>query len=351
MIQTESTTTDRPTAALVLETNNLRGGEGDGDVVASLERLLVHLTGQSYPLADLAELVVTHDGLSTEAMTRLERAAGRAVRFVALAPEGGYYQAKNAGFDATTADIVVFGDADCWPDRVWLELLLAPFSRAPETRIVAGRTTYRDDLVGAAITAIDFMYFEGPHGDGTTRNFYANNVAFRRAVFAAHRYRAAPGIYRGHCQRLGLELCEAGVPIHFEPAARTLHRFPDRRRELLKLRLLRGADTAEITPDLARAVLSPRMQWIGKLGPASALGVLAVRFGCSVRAFGHQDMRPRGPASRAAALGTVAAVSACDAVGALGRSIFGLRFDVHDGGLRERALSYHGDRDVRAAAA
>jgi len=42
---------------------------------------------------------------------RARRGAGAPIRFVLLPPDTGYYDAKNLGFDATTADVVVFGDA------------------------------------------------------------------------------------------------------------------------------------------------------------------------------------------------------------------------------------------------
>ena len=337
------------TTALVLETNNLRGNGDSESVIAGLERLFARLSAQTLPLSALNEVVLTHDGLDPDSCARIERAARRPVRFVDLLPDTGYYEAKNVGFDATTADIVAFADADCWPEPAWLERLLAPFS-STETRVVAGRTTYRDDILGIAATSIDFMYFDSPFGREATRNFYANNVAFRRDVFAAHRYRAAPGIYRGHCQRLGLELSENGIPIRFVSDARTIHRFPDGKRELLQLRFLRGADTVEMAPHLGDSVLSPPLRWLGHLGTASALGVLAVRLGCSARALGHQSTSELRGFRRLAGLSALAALSAADAAGAVGRSTFGKRFGVHDGGLRENRLHYHGDHDRLGAA-
>ena len=152
----------RPTAALVLETNNLRGGAAtDAEaIVTSLERLLRRLAAQTRPLTSVEEVVITHDGLSEAQRDRLALAAGVPLRFVLLPPDTGYYEAKNLGFDATTTDVVAFGDADCWPEPGWLAALLAPFAGDHPADVVAGRTTYRDDLLGAAATAIDFMYFD-----------------------------------------------------------------------------------------------------------------------------------------------------------------------------------------------
>src|SRR5262249_43415212 len=198
------------------------------------------LRGQTRPLATLDEVVVTHDGLPPPVQERLAGAAAAALRFVPVPSGCSYYEAKNAGFRATRAAVVAFGDADCWPDPEWLERLLAPFAAEPGTAVVAGRTRYRRDLLGAAATAIDFMYFQSPLRPDPRRNFYANNVASRREVFEAHAFPPAPGVYRGHCQLLGLRLAAHGIGVRFEPRAVTVHRFPDSLRELVELRLRRG---------------------------------------------------------------------------------------------------------------
>jgi glycosyltransferase involved in cell wall biosynthesis len=140
--------------ALVIETNNLRGGgAGAEKVAATLERLMERLRPQ---LPRLAEVVITHDGLPAAAQERLTLAAGRALAFVRLPAGCGYYAAKNLGFEATASSVVAFADADCWPEPRWLEALLAPFDDA-SVQVTAGRTTYRGDLLGIAATTIDFM--------------------------------------------------------------------------------------------------------------------------------------------------------------------------------------------------
>ncbi len=332
-------TSAAPACALVIETNNLQGGGGDR-VVRSLARLLAHLRRQTRPLDTLDALVVTHEGaLLEDERARLEEAAGRVVRFVELPAGTGYYEAKERGFDATGAAVVAFADADCWPDDAWLERLTAPFA-SDAVHVVAGRTTYRDDLLGIAATTIDFMYFQSPFGDDNRRNFYANNVAFRRPAFDGVRYGSAPVFYRGNCQVAGMKLVERGVAVRYEPRAHTVHRFPDTARELVKLRMHRGADTVSLTGALRahlRAVDGPRgARALLRLGWASPLLVLGARFAFSVRALNRQGLpRVRG-ARRAACVGLIAGLSALDAVGA----VRGGRVD-----RRDDALSYHGDRD------
>jgi hypothetical protein len=217
--------------ALVLETNNLRGGaDAEAKAGTSLQRLVALLAKQKLPLAALAQVVVTHDGLSPATCEAVSRLAGRPVDFVRIDTATGYYDAKNVGFEATDArrcTHVVFADADCLPDDDWLLQMLLPFAQDDAPAVVAGRTSYAANVVGTALTTIDFMYFPNADHAGATSNFYANNVAFRREVFAQHSYQALDGVYRAHCQVLGMRLKAAGVPIRY--AAQGPHRAPPAR--------------------------------------------------------------------------------------------------------------------------
>jgi hypothetical protein len=329
----------------VLETNNLAGGRADSDdVERSLARLLARLRAQSRPLASLDEVIIVHSGLAPTARDRLQDVAGCRLAFVPIDPASDYYAAKDAGFAATRADVVAFADADCWPEPDWLRALLEPFADA-EVRVVAGRTTYRDDLFGAAATAIDFMYFASPLGPGCTRNFYANNVAFRREVLEAGGY-GAHGFYRGSCQVLGLALQARGVPVRFAPRAHTIHRLPDSLADLLRLRLLRGADAVELAPHLARAYLPRAVRWLARIGPLSGVAVLAVRCACSLVALRQQRLTGVRGARWLAGAALVTAIHAADAAGAV---IGGLRLGLGARTRRMVSLGYHRDVDKLAA--
>jgi glycosyltransferase involved in cell wall biosynthesis len=284
-----------------------------------LERLLRRLSKQTLPLCALSELVVTSQGTSASAEERLIAAAGRSIAFVTLPESADYYAAKNRGFDASTGDVVVFADSDCWPDEDWLEQMVAPFADA-EVKVVAGRTTYRDDTFGRAASAVDFLYFTNPRDPKATLNFYANNVAFERNIFAAHRFPDEPEIYRGACQLLGLELFNAGIDVRFQPTAHTVHRFPDSKRELLQLRLMRGRDLRSIAPQLAGTYAPRPLKFIRRVPRVAAGAAHAVRF-----AHGASALRGESLAAYAALVG----ISAVDAVGSFAY------------GLAPRTLSYH----------
>ena len=304
---------------LVLETVNLTDLGADAErVTRAMERLLRRLARGTLPLTSLADVALTHEGLSVAQRARLEAAAGRALAFVEVPPGTDYYAAKNAGFDALAAagraDVVAFGDADCWPDDAWLAELVAPFAGDPTVAVVAGRTTYGDDdPLTAALTAIDFSMVPFREDPRRARHFFANSVAFRRDVFARYRYAPRADVHRGACGRVAFHLAADGVAIRFAPRAHTRHRAPQSVRELFARRCSRGADLAALAPEIADAYLPPPARVLGRLGAASALVLLGGRTLVSLGAVTH------APRHRLRTTLAVLGVTAIDAYGALAR--------------------------------
>lgn len=332
--------------ALVLETNNLRAAKNVDQIVTSLKRLIVRLTKQSLSPQLLAQWVITHDGLDQAAQQTLCEIAGRKLDFVEIDPRTGYYAAKNIGFDhvdPTRCQYVAFADADCLPCVDWLEQLLSPFAEADAPVAVAGRTSYAPGIAGSALTSIDFMYFPSPLHKNGTRNFYANNVAFRYDTFEQQRYEPLDGVYRAHCQVMGLRLQAAGIVVLYAPRAHTVHRVPDTLGEVVKLRWLRGGDSVDLTPYLVRAYMPAWLQWLGRSGPIGPLCVMISRLGYSLRALNHQDLPPVRGLKLLSAITVVIAVSLIDTAGAVVR---GCGISVgRAGALRNEALSYHRNLD------
>ena len=328
--------------ALVLETNNLRGGADLALVAGSLKRLIVTLGQQSVSLRQLAQVVITHDGLPEQTCREIVELAECQIDFVLIPSSSGYYDAKNVGFEKTDArrcDYIAFCDADCVPDSHWLQQLLTPLLAAQAPAVVAGRTSYAATLAGTALTTIDFMYFPSRVPSGGTSNFYANNVVFRRDIFQTYHYQSLNGIYRGHCQVMGLRLQAAGVPLCYASQAHTTHRLPDTKREAFKLRWMRGQDSVELTPHLVHAYLPRKWQWLGRSGPLGPLCVMAVRLTYSLRALNKQDLPPLRGGRWLATAGLILGFSALDTLGALARGI-GIN-TVGRVTADAQALSYH----------
>jgi hypothetical protein len=294
--------------SVVIETWNLDTGAVELDPLA---HLLARLAPQV--AATGAEVVITHSGIPGEARAALGRLLGHNICWVELPPEAGYYEHKNRGFDAASGDVVAFIDGDCDPAATWLAALVAPFAEG--ALVVAGATSYPGTL-GSLANQIDFPYFDAAarrreiaDAPATVRNFFANNVAFARALFAAHRYPELP-MFHGQCQVLGLVLLDAHVAIRFAPDARVTHAWPDDIPGFFAVRLLRGADTVSLLPHVL-ARYAPRAVPIARrLGALPALAI----FGARAATATWTAVR-RGPLVRG--LGFVAVATLLDAVGAV----------------------------------
>lgn len=313
--------------SLVLENHNLQAGD-DAEQHAALVRLLGHLRPLVRALDRPVEVVLTHVDRIDARAAELDAALGQPLVHVSVPRTASYYDAKNLGFDASSGQIVVFGDSDCWPAEGWLEGLVAAIEGG--AGVAAGRTRYQGSTLGRAVSLLDFLYVLGERdGVVTTRNFYANNVAFRREVFAAHRYPEGP-FFRGHCQVLGLELAAARIDIAFVDEAVTVHRFPDRLAELVELRLRRGRDLAQLAPRIAAHAQLPIsgkagtwLTWLGR------------------QAIAHRDLSQRTHGLDRVRVETVSLlVAAVDACGM-----------VQAGVADDRALGYVTDRDGLATPA
>lgn len=341
---TETTDDIAAQTAMVIETNNLRGGTGGLPAVCtSMLRILGLLGQQTMPLTKLAQIIITHDGLSEDMCALMRERSGLPLEFAQIEDTTGYYRAKNAGFAATDparCRYVLFADSDCEPDPDWLANILAPFANQPTLGAVAGRTTYVENLAGTALTSMDFLYFPSPLRPGATRNFFANNVVFRREVFEEHAYKRVLGVYRANCQILGLDLQTAGVALHFAYDAHTHHRLPDTRMEAVKLRWMRGQDTVTLTPHLVRSYLPGWLQWFAHTGPIAPLVVLWCRLFYSLRAFNRQGLPRLRGFTWLGGLGLVLVFSAVDMAGAIARG-FGYSTLGHKNEGDNFALSYH----------
>lgn len=324
--------------SLVLETNNLRGDTPDSmGVFNSLVALLDHLNKQDVPLSALGEFIITHDGIPDASQQKLCEQINVPIKFILVPANSGYYEAKNFGFQAASKEIVVFADADCTPVEGWLTHLVTPLLQDVDQKIgaVAGRTTYKDSLLGSAASSIDFMYFPHKTYQGATRNFYANNIAFRREIFQTHAYPDAEQVYRGHCQMLGLRLLRAGVQIHYAHDAHTTHAFPNTIKDLGRLRLLRGQDTIGLTPELVKTYMGKKWQWLSHTGPVMPLVILNIRWWCSLKSIGKQGLNVKWYQWPAAVL-TMSIISTVDMVGAF---FMGIRLPLQPIGKNADAMA------------
>ena len=143
-------------------------------------------------------------------------------------PDARYYELKNHGAAAAAGAIVVFLDSDAIPEPGWLEGILDPFAD-PAVKVVAGHAYIQPDSLYSKAFALWWFFplRARPQPPTPVAHFFANNVAFRRATFLAHRFSPVEGTSRGACVEL------ARVAAHGRDARsgrRPPRRWPTRHR-------------------------------------------------------------------------------------------------------------------------
>lgn len=138
-----------------------------------------------------------------------------------------YYEQKNYGVSRTEGELVVFLDSDVIPEANWLKNLLKVF--ADENIQVVGGNSYLtlDNLYSKAWALFWFFPLrENNQEFKVSKQFFANNLAFRRAVAEKFPFPNLP-IFRGQCVVLAMELAKAGIPIYMQNASRVEHPAPN----------------------------------------------------------------------------------------------------------------------------
>ncbi len=137
-----------------------------------------------------------------------------------------YYELKNVGAARTSGEVVIFLDSDVIPEPDWLQELLECFTN-PDISVVGGQTYMSLDTFYDK--AFSLFWFYGFRSDRTdlvpARNYFANNVAFRRSVFERHPY-PKTDLYRGACLWQTDALARDGIQIYRQYRAGASHPAP-----------------------------------------------------------------------------------------------------------------------------
>ena len=163
-----------------------------------------------------------------------------------------YYEQKNYGAQHSGGDIKVFLDSDVVPERGWLRALLSSFEN-PDVGVVGGQTylEYRTLYTRAFALFWVWQLRDPGHGLVPAAKFFANNVAFRSEVFAAHPFPDLP-TNRDQCTRLARQLISANVGVFLQKDARVSHPPPRGIWNFIKKAINDGRDQALIRADERR---------------------------------------------------------------------------------------------------
>ncbi len=211
-----------PSFSLVIETANLSMAELDG-----LRGTLESMSAQSVPIQGAAEVFLVDSGDVPEEVLQSMLSAYPWIRAIRLPGTVGYEELKMAGANASTGEVVIFADGDCYYEPQWLEAMLAPFVD-PSVHVVGGATEI--DPTGAfglgSAVAFSFPDRQLSSGPYRTDRYHLNNVAFRRSLLESF-----PIPSRRRCYRMGALhaaiLRGSGYTIWRQPLAGARHTPPN----------------------------------------------------------------------------------------------------------------------------
>ncbi len=226
-----------PDVSIVVEwENSARAGAQRADAA------LVRLAEEANASPRTIEVLVCHDEDTPPSVPPAASGGAPSWRTVRV-PDSRYYEQKNHGAGEAAGGILVFLDSDAVPEPGWLEALLAPFAD-PAIDVVAGQTHIQADSVYSKAFALWWFFpLRAPTEPlQPTRNFFANNVAFRRPTFLAHPFIPIRGTSRGACLELATDLHLAAITIWRASAARATHPAPRGWRHFVLRALAQGRD-------------------------------------------------------------------------------------------------------------
>lgn len=167
-----------------------------------------------------------------------------------------YYTQKNYASGKTDADFVVFLDSDVVPDDNWLPQLVDVVLE-DAAAVVCGETYLSTDTFYERLCAGFWNFDVKRFGVGTyeSRNFYANNVIFKREIIQKYPFPDSDA-FRGQCASLAIALIKAGVKIRRVRSAAVSHPPPDGMMHLFSRAICEGHDNIVNRRERGRNVFS-----------------------------------------------------------------------------------------------
>ncbi|MBD2578922.1 glycosyltransferase family 2 protein [Oscillatoria sp. FACHB-1406] len=212
-----------PSFSIVLETENLANADLEG-----LTKSLASLAHQDLSPNCANEVWLIESGDTP--LDLLDRLCKQYpwIKIHQAPLDTGYYKAKMLGAELATGEVVVYFDSDCIYEPQWLRMLLETFSEHEEVQIVAGETMTRGVGIYGTAMAIAYIFppFSGQTSPSKTRQYFLNNVAFRRDFLLQHPIPLDLPLYRGNCDIHARNLIREGYVLWKQPRARATHAPP-----------------------------------------------------------------------------------------------------------------------------
>ena len=225
------TQADSPTVSVVIETQTADVSGGASRIGESAR---AYLGRSGFRDGEIEYIFVGPDEVNVSGL-------GKSARSVAV-PNGGYYEYKNAGFQAARGRYVAFWDGDCRPSPGYLKLAVSHLNKSPRLLACAGITFYDGaSWLSEMNTILSFGFlhqYRETESLGAADWLQAHNVVVRRDGFH-------PKPFGDYAARMdGDNFCASyaalgGQPALVEPRMRIFHEDPSFSVSLLLERHLR----------------------------------------------------------------------------------------------------------------
>lgn len=137
--------------------------------------------------------------------------------------EASSYELKNRAVEVATGEWLAIVDADCVPERSWLQVARAAIGEYPKCAAISARTLYRGRSRTERLLGLLSRSYLDPGRRGETRFISGNAACMRREDYLRHPLPVGLGAFASRIQSEAL--LRDGATLHFEPALVVFHEF------------------------------------------------------------------------------------------------------------------------------
>jgi len=133
------------------------------------------------------------------------------------------YELKNRAVEAATGDWLAIVDADCIPQRSWLQVLRTAIAEHPDVAAFSAKTVYQGRSLMERVLGLLSRSYIDPGRRGPTRFISGNAACFRREVYRRHPLPVGIGAFASRIQSEAF--LRDNATLLFDPELVVVHDF------------------------------------------------------------------------------------------------------------------------------